>query len=72
MIEQERAIILAPIQFAFTVSFHFLFPLFNRTERQTTGLVLRHLDSERRSIGDRGRCHSLGITLRGCKGRDTR
>ncbi len=29
MIEQEWAIILARIQFAFTVSFHFLFPAFS-------------------------------------------
>jgi cytochrome bd-type quinol oxidase subunit 1 len=29
MIEQEWAILLARIQFAFTVSFHFLFPAFS-------------------------------------------
>ena len=28
MIEQEWAIVLARVQFAFTVSFHFLFPAF--------------------------------------------
>ncbi len=39
------------------------------TARQTTGLVLRHLDAERCSFGDRRRYHPLGVALKGFKGR---